>query len=738
MALLLASLMTGGWVSTAHAQGKLGPFLQRLVAEYERGGEAAATAMAEQRGMTLRTGPQGPLVPLIVEPLAGSTAAGIDRAGITARGGQVDAVSTSFMRVLAPFNLVGAMANLPDAKRVRAPIPALELDVGMGSSVSESVHLTGAAALQLNGTTGAGAKVAVVDLGFAYLDWAMAFFGEVPTDTVGVDFTGLGLMTGTEHGTGVAEHVMDMAPGAELYCIKIGDEVDLENAAAYIGANGIDIANHSVGWVNGSYYDDTGPIAQMINDSHEVDGVVWTVAAGNQARRHWRGAWSDADGDGWLNFAGGDETLELTSASSLSYIFLNWNQYGDSQTNLDLYIVDKRNRTVAQSRNRQNGPQDPAEDASFAYSSTSAPYSVKVRHRGGPTAGLDLTIFSFYNDLEYALAASSLMEPADASGAYTVAAINQADWNLADPPPESFSSQGPSNDGRAKPDIAAPDGTTSFVYGFQGSFGTSFSAPTCAGAAALLLELFPGSSADDLEDQLTLLANDIGAPGPDPVFGAGKLDLAAGPPGDPPPPNDAPVVTITSPADGSTFDSGAPIYFEGSAIDTEDGHVTANLIWVSDLYGGYPIGAIGGGASFTTVLGGGTHTITALVEDSGGTTGSASITITVLDPPAQPTDVTVSSVEYVTQGGRNQTKDLLIGVMLVDGTGNPVSGASVTIWLIGNINFYGEGTSTTGEDGKVWFVLKNAPSDTYTTVVISVAAAGLFWDGVTPENLFIK
>jgi hypothetical protein len=52
---------------------------------------------------------------------------------------------------------------------------------------------------------------------------------------------------------------MDMAPGAQLYCIKVDDELDLENAAAYCRDNGIRIANHSVGWVNASYLQQQRP-----------------------------------------------------------------------------------------------------------------------------------------------------------------------------------------------------------------------------------------------------------------------------------------------------------------------------------------------------------------------------------------------------------------------------------------------------------------------------------------------
>jgi hypothetical protein len=66
--------------------------------------------------------------------------------------------------------------------------------------------------------------------------------------------------------------------------------------------------------------------------------------------------------------------------------------------------------------------------------------------------------------------------------------------------------------------------------------------------------------------------------------------------------------------------------FDGSASDAEDGDLTASLVWTSNLDG-----QIGTGGSFSKVLSDGTHVITASVTDSGGNTGSDSITITVGD-----------------------------------------------------------------------------------------------------------
>ncbi|MCB1055201.1 MAG: M36 family metallopeptidase [Acidobacteria bacterium] len=102
--------------------------------------------------------------------------------------------------------------------------------------------------------------------------------------------------------------------------------------------------------------------------------------------------------------------------------------------------------------------------------------------------------------------------------------------------------------------------------------------------------------------------------------------------------NTAPVVSITSPANGSTFTQGASVSFAGTATDAEDGNISGSLSWASSLDG-----PIGSGASFSTSgLSVGSHTITASVTDSGGLPGSDSITVTI-DPVTGPTTITILS-----------------------------------------------------------------------------------------------
>ena len=98
----------------------------------------------------------------------------------------------------------------------------------------------------------------------------------------------------------------------------------------------------------------------------------------------------------------------------------------------------------------------------------------------------DLFVLASGQALEYIVPRGSIIEPATSPHAMAVGAICWLTDAL-----EPFSSQGPTIDGRTKPDIAGQDRTSSSVYGgasgCAGGFpGTSASAPHVAGAAALV------------------------------------------------------------------------------------------------------------------------------------------------------------------------------------------------------------------------------------------------------------
>jgi hypothetical protein len=102
-----------------------------------------------------------------------------------------------------------------------------------------------------------------------------------------------------------------------------------------------------------------------------------------------------------------------------------------------------------------------------------------------------------------------------------------------------------------------------------------------------------------------------------------------------PPPNTAPTVIITEPADGATFQQGDVITFTATADDEEQGRLDAQIVWTATAAGD-PYGTqtpLGTGASVSpTGSTPGAFLVTAHVTDSGGLAGVAQVGITV-NPP---------------------------------------------------------------------------------------------------------
>ncbi|MCH2162152.1 MAG: S8 family serine peptidase [Phycisphaerales bacterium] len=124
--------------------------------------------------------------------------------------------------------------------------------------------------------------------------------------------------------------------------------------------------------------------------------------------------------------------------------------------------------------------------------------------------------------------------PACAKNHITVGALNSNDESVT-----SFTSWGPSDDGRIKPDLSGPGcqsdgdgGVTSCVPGggYSSYCGTSMSSPTLCGIGALVIQdwraLYP-DKADPMNSTLkALLANsgaDLGPAGPDCMYGFGTV-----------------------------------------------------------------------------------------------------------------------------------------------------------------------------------------------------------------------
>jgi Subtilase family len=233
------------------------------------------------------------------------------RTAIHAAGGHVDG---SFGRLIEARIPAGGLAELGSSTAIRFAREPLrpELD----SIGGQGVAVTAAAGWHAAGYTGWGVKVAVIDGGFGGLAKRQAQ-GDLPRSIKRVDLCSPGGYEGpmaVQHGTAVAEIVHEMAPGAELHLICAETLVGLAKAAAYARANGISVINHSVSWFNTSRGDGSGGAAtpDAIVAATRAAGILWVNSAGNRGQQHWSGTFTDADGDGWNEFAPGDEGNTVT------------------------------------------------------------------------------------------------------------------------------------------------------------------------------------------------------------------------------------------------------------------------------------------------------------------------------------------------------------------------------------------------------------------------------------------
>jgi len=482
-----------------------------LAAKYSQD-RTIARNFAYQRNIPFQDGE----VTVILVPSPRKGVSIIDQAGLIFYGATIEAKSCHLIRAKVPLSVLEEIAEkVKGISYIRLPyepIPAV---------TSEGVSLIGAPSYHLEGYEGQNTKIAIIDMGFR--GWKSARSrGELPSSVITKDFTGRGLTADTGHGTCVAEVVYDIAPKAQFYFCKISDEVDLENAKDFCISEGVDIINHSWGWPNTNFTDGTGLVCDIANNARS-NGILWVNAAGNGAKSHYQGFFTDTDDDSWHEFSSVplDETnaVYYTASYFVDRIFLTWDCWPTTDQDYDLFLLDKNGEVVASSENPQTGTQPPTEEIDIRFLPRGT-YYIAIK-KINASQNHELKISNIFHDLQYHTAAYSLWPPSDATGVIAVGAINWKNWETG--PQEDYSSQGPTNDGRIKPDISGPTGVNIFSYAnFR---GTSAATPHVAGAAALILSKYPDCTASQLQATLESWAIDMGVSGKDNIYGSGRLRL---------------------------------------------------------------------------------------------------------------------------------------------------------------------------------------------------------------------
>ena len=461
----------------------------------------------------------GPRVVVILVPATGM-AVTIDTTAFAVLDVEILARSKSLMRVSVPTASLRAVSELPTVAFVRRPRrPHAQ------QTLSEGVALIRAFENHAAGAKGQGVKVAVIDGGFKGAD---KLRDDMPVRRWFRDYTGTGIYAGTDaHGTACAEIIHDVAPDAELYLYKVADIVDLENAKDRCIQNGVAIVNYSATWVNEGFGDGRGIICDIANDAAD-NGILWVNAVGNYAQKHYAGFWHDSDDDNRHNFATDDDMVSFVAEiGDFIRVTLTWDDWPVTTADYDLYLHYQdafgNIEEVSKSTDVQGEGGAPVEFIEY-FAGRAGTYGISVV-RVGEAEPKKLRVWSWHHDIEYPVPAGSLGIPSDARGALSVGAIHYDQWDLDIL--ASYSSRGPTADGRIKPDLVAPAGVTTASYGAEKLFGgTSAATPHVAGAAALLKSANPSLSRDDLWKALVEATVDVGAPGKDDSTGYGKLVLS--------------------------------------------------------------------------------------------------------------------------------------------------------------------------------------------------------------------
>ena len=178
-------------------------------------------------------------------------------------------------------------------------------------------------------------------------------YGTETDDHGGLENCGWG-----DHGTLVAESIIDIAPEASLYLGAAWSKGDLADIVDWMISEGVSVINMSLGWTfdgpgDGTSTSTGSPLNTLTRAVNE--GIVWINSAGNEADSAWFGAPGDSDGDGVLEFGDFGEQLNLYTGGS-HVVQLRWDgSWGGQTVDLDLYVYDQGGRIVRRSLNPQKG-----------------------------------------------------------------------------------------------------------------------------------------------------------------------------------------------------------------------------------------------------------------------------------------------------------------------------------------------------------------------------------------------
>ena len=462
-------------------------------------------------------------------------------------GGSPRNVGEDYIEAYVPVTLLGPVSEQPGVIRVREIIPPQPAQsTPQIAGHGPQAHLS--EAWNQAGYRGQGVKVGIIDY-WGFEDFSGLMGTELPATVVARCYTDIGVFTRDladcevdyDHGTKVAESLIDIAPEVSLYIANPVSRGDLQATVDWMALQGVSVINSSVLWTFDGPGDGTSPFSDspLKTVDRAVDGgIIWVNSAGNEAQTTWfhRGPYSDPDNDGRINFAERDELINLSVRAEEPFtVQLRWDDsWPGASTDLDLYLL--RHDTVEiifGSEDYQSGESGhfPLEVFEFLPLIDTDILGIGIVHHSGSVPDWIQLIVEGVGSIEHYTENGSITNPAESANPGMLA-VGASDWNDVNTI-EPFSSRGPAPDGRVKPDIVGADcGETALLplnennWGFC---GTSQAAPHVAGMAALVRQAFPDYSPVQVANYLKDNAAQRESPDPNNTWGHGFAQL-------PPPP----------------------------------------------------------------------------------------------------------------------------------------------------------------------------------------------------------
>lgn len=347
-------------------------------------------------------------------------------------------------------------------------------------------------------------KIAILDTGFMGFHPSRQY---LPPSTVLFDRLTSFRPEPTSHGLTMAQIVWSITgmskEGPHFYLYNTNGFSNFKAAIQSVIDNRIDIVLYSQVWPFGGNLDGTGFINSQVERALSA-GVIWINAAGNYRQSSYNGhVLENTEDKNWLTFKNGLNYLRFHNKYDENQVnvTLSWSDFTNDENfstskDLDLFVHDENDRLIYDETGRaisastfiqKGAPPKDSEDSllsSHAREIVELPllkrgeYRIRIKRKSNnftPNDRFRVIIDDKKGGLTFEdQYGPGILPPADHPGVITVGDIVSRQ-----------SSEGPTADGRKKPDIVIEDSRIEFTNGMR-SIGSSNAAAIFTGIVAVL------------------------------------------------------------------------------------------------------------------------------------------------------------------------------------------------------------------------------------------------------------